>query len=295
MCKAVQHGDVAINVDDAGGILGFRVEVGYDSAVEYPTPGEYTVTYTVSDGAGNAVTPKTRTVTVQDTTAPVITLNGGNVTQQVGEPYTDQGATASDDCEGAYDPPGPKSPMLSTTVPARSCSPQKPPPDSTPSKLSAPWPKSLPVLTTPWSMHPSTHAYCASANRVSERDKALLAMPSDRPSVELPKQWMLVASSHSPKWAMPPDIIARYRPQVLICAITLSEEARRRCSFIWGVHAIMSIRSVQTDELAKIVDEALLSVDYVKEGDILVIAGGTPLAIRTRTNMLKLHIIGEEA
>ncbi len=90
-------------------------------------------------------------------------------------------------------------------------------------------------------------------------------------------------------------LIARYRPKVQILAITLSEEARRRCSLIWGVTAIMSINSVETDEMAKIVDEAVLSGGHAEEGDIVVIAGGTPLAIRTRTNMLKLHTIGEEA
>jgi pyruvate kinase len=91
------------------------------------------------------------------------------------------------------------------------------------------------------------------------------------------------------------NLIGRYRPNVPIYSITLSEEARRRCSIIWGVDAIMSIRSAPTDKLAKIVDEALLSGGFAEKGDIVVLAGGTPLAIRTRTNMLKLHTVGEEA
>ena len=45
--------------------------------------GSYTVTYNVSDDAGNAATEVTRTVNVTDTTAPVITLVGDAVTVEV--------------------------------------------------------------------------------------------------------------------------------------------------------------------------------------------------------------------
>jgi len=69
------------------------------------TAGTYTVTYNVSDAAGNAATEVTRTVIVDvpvvpDTTAPVITLIGGAVTLTVGDAYIDEGATATDDVDG---------------------------------------------------------------------------------------------------------------------------------------------------------------------------------------------------
>ena len=63
--------------------------------------GSYTVTYNVSDDAGNAATEVTRTVNVTDTTAPVITLVGDTqITVEVGSTYTDLGATASDNYDG---------------------------------------------------------------------------------------------------------------------------------------------------------------------------------------------------
>ena len=63
--------------------------------------GSYTVTYNVSDDAGNAASEVTRTVSVTDTTAPVITLNGDTqITVEVGSTYTDLGATASDNYDG---------------------------------------------------------------------------------------------------------------------------------------------------------------------------------------------------
>ncbi len=90
-------------------------------------------------------------------------------------------------------------------------------------------------------------------------------------------------------------LIARYRPHVPITGITLSERARRRCSLIWGVDTILSIEPVDTDELGEIVDDALLSHGLAEPGDIVIIAGGTPLAIRTRTNMLKIHTVRESS
>ena len=63
--------------------------------------GTYTVTYDVSDAAGNPATQVTRTVNVVDTTLPLITLNGITpVTVEVGSVYTDDGATATDNYDG---------------------------------------------------------------------------------------------------------------------------------------------------------------------------------------------------
>jgi hypothetical protein len=69
--------------------------------VDTDVVGSYTITYNVSDAAGNAATEVTRTVNVVDTTLPVITLLGdATVTIEVGSGYTDDGATASDNYDG---------------------------------------------------------------------------------------------------------------------------------------------------------------------------------------------------
>lgn len=68
--------------------------------VNVDVPGNYTITYNATDAAGNAATPVTRTVTVVDTTKPVITRNGASsVTVECHTSYTDAGATASDSCD----------------------------------------------------------------------------------------------------------------------------------------------------------------------------------------------------
>ena len=59
-------------------------------------PGTYIRTYSATDSSGNTETV-TRTVIVQNNIKPIITINGVNpVTLQVGQPYTDLGATAVD-------------------------------------------------------------------------------------------------------------------------------------------------------------------------------------------------------
>ena len=70
-------------------------------SVDTASVGSYTLTYNVSDAAGNAATPVTRIVIVADTVAPVITLLGdAELTLEVGDTFTDAGATATDTVDG---------------------------------------------------------------------------------------------------------------------------------------------------------------------------------------------------
>jgi len=74
-------------------------DVIVSGTVDSNTPGDYVITYSVTDSEG-ATTEVFRTVTVEDTAAPVITLQGGTVTVQCGGVLNDPGATASDICAG---------------------------------------------------------------------------------------------------------------------------------------------------------------------------------------------------
>ena len=69
--------------------------------VDIYTVGTYSVTYNVSDAAGNAADEVTRTVNITpDVTKPVITITGGDIAHEQGTPYTDLGATALDNIDG---------------------------------------------------------------------------------------------------------------------------------------------------------------------------------------------------
>ncbi|MDB4390594.1 DUF5011 domain-containing protein [Akkermansiaceae bacterium] len=91
---------------DAGAIASDAVDgaitVVVDNKVNTQVPGSYVVTFTATDAAGNAAVEVTRTVIVEDTLPPVITLIGSaSVTLEAGSDYTDAGATASDIVDGA--------------------------------------------------------------------------------------------------------------------------------------------------------------------------------------------------
>ncbi len=78
------------------------IVVVVDNQVNTQVPGSYLVTFTATDAAGNAAVEVTRTVIVEDTLPPVITLTGSaSVTIEAGSEYVDAGATASDTLNGA--------------------------------------------------------------------------------------------------------------------------------------------------------------------------------------------------
>lgn len=68
--------------------------------VDPTTAGQYTITYRVTDGSGRTARIN-RTVRVQDSTAPVVTLLGAeSIDVECGNALNDPGATAFDVCEG---------------------------------------------------------------------------------------------------------------------------------------------------------------------------------------------------
>ena len=72
------------------------------STVNTDMVGSYSVTYSVSDADGNAAADVIRTVSVVDTTKPVITLVGNTTeTVEAKKTYVDLGASASDTLDGS--------------------------------------------------------------------------------------------------------------------------------------------------------------------------------------------------
>src|SRR5690606_7861114 len=86
----------ATATDACDGTLSVVVETNLDVA----QPGSYTVTYRATDSVGRTATT-TRTVIVEDTSGPEITLLGASpLTLACGSSYEEAGATALDACDG---------------------------------------------------------------------------------------------------------------------------------------------------------------------------------------------------
>jgi hypothetical protein len=102
--SAVTH-EAATAYFEAGAIwtdtLDGNGSISPNGSVDMTVPGVYILTYDLNDVAGNAATQVTRTVTVQDTTPPVITLNGeSNASHEAGGPYVELGAVWTDALDG---------------------------------------------------------------------------------------------------------------------------------------------------------------------------------------------------
>merc|ERR1711981_1373080 len=86
--------------DFIDGELSHAVEVSGE-VVNMRIPGSYIIQYDCQDLSGNPANAVTRTVVVEDTTIPEITLLGANVNYvEAGFPYVDGGATATDTLDG---------------------------------------------------------------------------------------------------------------------------------------------------------------------------------------------------
>ncbi len=78
---------------------GTTIPVDVRGTVDETTLGTYTITYTASHNDKTVIA--TQTIIIQDTTAPVITLNGGETGYySPGYTYTEQGFTATDNYDG---------------------------------------------------------------------------------------------------------------------------------------------------------------------------------------------------
>ncbi len=89
----------ATALDDVDGDITDSIQV--DNRVDTSKTGLYPVYYRVWDAAGNASERVTRNVLVEDTAAPIITLNGSaTVSVEQYKTFTDPGATAADSVDG---------------------------------------------------------------------------------------------------------------------------------------------------------------------------------------------------
>ena len=87
--------------------------------------------------------------------------------------------------------------------------------------------------------------------------------------------------------------LARVRPRIPQLAFTPNQWTRSQLALTWGVETYLGVEPKHTDEYAYQVDETLLGVGRVVEGDLVVIVAGSPPGIPGSTNALRVHRIGD--
>ena len=85
--------------------------------------------------------------------------------------------------------------------------------------------------------------------------------------------------------------VSRFRPPCPIVAVTPSPFAQRELVLFWGVYPLLSHRGTTTDAVIADAVEAAQKAGYVKEGDVLVVTGGSVEGGGGTTNLMKIHLI----
>lgn len=88
-------------------------------------------------------------------------------------------------------------------------------------------------------------------------------------------------------------MISKYRPQVPVVAVTISEEVNRQLALVWGVHAVKGPKVKTIDEMLEVAVDRALSTKLIDRGNKVIITAGVPIGESGTTNLMKVHIIGD--
>ena len=87
--------------------------------------------------------------------------------------------------------------------------------------------------------------------------------------------------------------VARYRPLIPIVAVTPDPRTVKRLALVWGVRPILVPRFDTTEEVVVLLVQAALREGVVRKGDRVVLTAGVPFGGEGRTNMIRVHLVGE--
>ncbi|PTH68629.1 pyruvate kinase [Staphylococcus agnetis] len=88
--------------------------------------------------------------------------------------------------------------------------------------------------------------------------------------------------------------ISKYRPKSDVLAVTPNDTTARQCTLIWGVYPVIKKGNFTTDELLNNAVATAIESERVENGDLIIITAGVPTGESGTTNLMKLHLIGDE-
>ncbi len=88
--------------------------------------------------------------------------------------------------------------------------------------------------------------------------------------------------------------ISKYRPKSDIIAVTPFATTARQCTLVWGVYPVVREGNYTTDELLNNAVATAIETERVEKGDLIIITAGVPTGESGTTNLMKLHLIGED-
>lgn len=101
----------------------------------------------------------------------------------------------------------------------------------------------------------------------------------------------IVAATESGSTAV---TISKYRPHSDIIAVTPSEHTARQLALVWGAYPVIKKGRKTTDDLLNNAVATAVETGRVSNGDLIIITAGVPTGEKGTTNMMKLHLVGDE-
>ncbi|WP_436887855.1 pyruvate kinase [Mammaliicoccus sciuri] len=88
--------------------------------------------------------------------------------------------------------------------------------------------------------------------------------------------------------------ISKYRPHSHIIAVTPNETTARHMTLVWGVLPVVKKGKQTTDELLNNAVSTAVNTGLVDNGDLIIITAGVPTGETGTTNLMKIHLVGDE-
>jgi len=85
-------------------------------------------------------------------------------------------------------------------------------------------------------------------------------------------------------------MVARYRPQAPIAALTMDEETCRKLALVWGVFPRVLPQAYTDEELIANAMTLIQHEGMIQDGDLVVVTAGFPLGVAGNTNFIKVEM-----
>ncbi len=87
-------------------------------------------------------------------------------------------------------------------------------------------------------------------------------------------------------------MMARFRPEAPIIAVSPDAKVIRGLTLVWGVHSLWQPPLDGTDETIDGAMEKARLAGYIQGGDLVIVSAGAPVGFPNTTNLLKVEIVG---
>lgn len=89
--------------------------------------------------------------------------------------------------------------------------------------------------------------------------------------------------------------LARLHSYLPLLVFTPNPAVRSQLALSWGAETFLCPQVDNTDSMMREVDKALLNMDEYHSDDMMVVVAGTPPGVSGNTNMIHVHLLGEDA